>query len=256
LNRNRRENGSDTWKRRRIMQKWIKGIIAAGYLGLALLSFAGSAAAQQREEGRGFFLVGAQGMDIGNLNTRLRTNGYQTYPGTFLSLGGSGYGIRGRFLFGAEGVGVIGGNKSATIGTDLFKTSLNGGYGLFKIGYIVFRQGGLIVYPALGIGGGGLNLGINRQETVSFDSVLQDPRRSTNLGTGFFLIDLGVGADNLIILRHMGNREGGFAFGLRAGYLFAPFRAGWGDALNGPDVGIQGAYIRLALGGGGSRLQR
>ncbi len=231
----------------------VNRFVMTAVLFLALLSIAGPGYGQRTGEGRGYLMAGAQGMDIGALNSRLRANGYDTFPGTFATFGGGGYGIMGRFVIGGEGVGVMGGSKSGTIGADLFKTSLNGGYGLFRIGYIVARRGGLIVYPTFGIGGGGLSLEIDRRETVSFDSILQNPRRSARLGSGFLLLDLGVGADNMVVLNRRGNEEGGIVFGLHAGYLFSPYQSGWGDALDGPDAAIQGAYVRLVVGGGGSR---
>ena len=220
------------------------------FLFVALFSGAGSCIAQGSNEVRSYFMAGAQGMDIGELNTRLKTNGYETFGKTFATFGFGSYGIKGRYLIGGEGNMVIGGNKSATIGADLFKTYLNGGYGLLRFGYIVARRGGLIVYPTLGIGGGGLGFGIERKETVSFDSILQNPRRNSILGVGFFLFDLGAGVDNLVIMNRREDEARGMAFGIRAGYLFAPYRSDWGDVLDGPDIGIQGAYVRLTIGVG------
>jgi hypothetical protein len=218
--------------------------------GLMLLT--GSAVAQERAEGRGYFAVGVQGMDIGSLNSRLQANGYGDFAETFASFGGGGYGVMGRFLIGGEGMGVAAGSESATIGADFFKVSLGGGYGLFKLGYIVYRRNGFIVFPSLGIGGGGLGLTISQEATLPFDQYLQNPRRKTTLGTGFFLLDLGLGADHLVVLNRRGEEEGGIMFGARAGYLLAPFRSDWGDALDGPDSAIEGAYFRLVIGGGGS----
>jgi len=226
------------------------GCIASMILLLALS--AATAFAQERVEGRGFFMAGVQGMDIGDLNSRLRANGYGEFSETFASFGGGGYGINGRFLIGGEGTAVIAGGESATIGGEYFKTSLGGGYGLFKLGYIIYRRDGFILYPSFGIGGGGIGLDITQEATIPFDQHLQNPRRKTSLSSGFFLIDLGLGADRLVTVNRKGDEEGGIVFGIHAGYLLAPFRSDWGDALNGPDAAIEGGYVRIIIGGGGS----
>jgi len=57
----------------------------------------------------------------------------------------------------------------------------------------------------------------------------------------------------MVLDRKETGEEGGFSFGARLGYLFAPYRAKWGDALNGPDVEIEGFYFRLMFGGGGGK---
>jgi hypothetical protein len=98
--------------------------------------------------GRGFFMVGANTMDIDKLNARLKNNGYQTFSKTGIAFGGGGFGILNRLIIGGEGFGVSLGSKSGTVGADTYKTSLNGGYGLFKIGYVVYKRGGFIFYPA------------------------------------------------------------------------------------------------------------
>jgi hypothetical protein len=226
------------------------GCISAAISGLMLL--AAPTVAQERVEGRGFFMAGVQAMDIGCLNSRLRANGYGDFSDTFSSFGGGGYGIMGRFLIGGEGAGVFTGGESATLGGDYFKASLNGGYGLLRLAYIAYRHNGFILYPTFGLGGGGLALSVSQEATLPFDQYLQNPRRKTTLGSGFFLVDLGLGVDHLVVLNRRGEEEGGMVFGVRTGYLFAPFRSDWGDALDGPDSAIEGAYFRIVLGGGGS----
>ena len=218
----------------------------------AMLAAPSFAADRERIEGRGYFMAGAQAMDIDELNSRLSANGYGTFPETFATFGGGGYGIIGRFLIGGEGMGVVTGSESGTVGTDYFKTMLAGGYGMVKFGYIVYRRGGCIFYPAFGIGGGGLSLDIRKDATEPFDQFLANPRRRTTLSTGFLLLDLGIGVDHLAILGGKGEDRGGIVFGVKAGYMLSPYRSDWGDALDGPDSGIEGAYFRIVIGGGGT----
>ncbi len=222
---------------------------------LGITALPGGGFGQERSEGRGYFMAGSQGMDLGSLNDRLQANGYGTFSETFGVFGGGGYAIVGRFVIGGEGGGVFGDSESATIGNDFFKSTLNGGYGLFRLGYIIARRGGAIVYPALGLGGGGLSLEISQEATLPFDQYLQNPRRSTRLGNGFLLLDLGVAAEHMVVLERRNGQEGGIMFGARIGYLFSPWRSDWGDALNGPDSGIEGVYFRLVFGGGGTQVK-
>lgn len=223
-------------------------------LGVMLLVGAGTAPGQERPSGRGYLMAGAQGMDIGELNDRLDANGYGTFTETFGMFGGGGYALIGRFIIGGEGAGIFGGSESATLGTDFFKSTLNGGYGLFRLGYVTARRGGFLFYPTLGIGGGGLSLEISQEATLPFDQYLQNPRRRTRLSNGFLLLDIGLAADHLMILERKDAEEGGIMIGARAGYLFSPWRSDWGDALDGPDSGIEGLYFRVVFGGGGSRV--
>jgi hypothetical protein len=197
---------------------------------------------------------GANNINIGELNTRLKSNGYREFSETCISFGGGGYGILNRLVIGGEGFGMSTKNESGTVGGETFKTTLSGGYGLFKLGYVVYRKGGFNLYPAVGFGGGGLALEIAKRETVPFDDILKSPKRHVTLSTGSFLVDIEVGADYLMVLnRKATGEEGGLSFGARLGYLFAPYRSDWGDALDGPAIGFDGFYFRLMFGGGGGK---
>lgn len=235
------------------MRTRFASFVTATFTCALLAALAVTAAAQEPSGGRGFFTLGTQTMGIDELNSRLSANGYGTFSEPFMTAGGEGYGIIGRMLVGGEGMAVVSGSESGTVGAKLYKSMLTGGYGLFKVGYIAYQKGGFILYPSFGIGGGGLSLTISRDETASFDQFLADPGRNSTLTTGFLLLDLGIGADNLVILDRRNDPEGGIAFGVRAGYLFSPYRSDWGDALDGPDAGIEGVYLRIAIGGGGNR---
>ena len=109
--------------------------------------------------------------------------------------------------------------------------------------------------PLLGLGGGGLQLEILEHGVPSFDDVLRDPGRSSRLSTSAFLVDVGASVDFMLTTRQMGSARGGPVFGLRAGYVFAPYKGDWrlesNDVIGGPEVGLTGAYVRLLLGAGG-----
>jgi len=209
----------------------------------------------KKEEGRGYFMFGGSILDIKDLNSRLESKGYSKFSDNLFSLGGGGHGIINRVIIGGEGHGLFGGEKESAISGETYKTSLAVGYGFFDIGYILYSKGDLNIYPFLGLGGGGISVKIAEREAPSFDEVLDNPKRSANLSSGGFLLNLALGVDYLLKLAEDENGEGGLVFGLRMGYTFTPIKGDWQmdgiDVSGGPEVGITGPYIRFMIGGGG-----
>lgn len=202
-------------------------------------------------QGRGYFMFGAHFLDIDDLNARLSNLGYTEFPSYFYTIGGGGHGIlESGIVIGGEGHALL--NRKETTGT--FNSSLGGGYGFFNLGYAVYKQNDFTVYPLIGIGGGTVTMKITDSEAPLFDDVIADPKRTAELSTGGFLLDLSVGMDYLFRVG-TDEDEGGFMFGLRAGYTFSPSDSDWkmnGNQINGgPDFGVAGPYIRLMIGGGG-----
>jgi len=207
-----------------------------------------------KAEGRGYFMVGTNTIDIGDLNTRLKNEGYREFLETFMALGGGGYAMLDRFIIGGEGIGLLTGDESGTIGSETFKTSFDGGYGIVKLGYLFYQHNGLNLYPTIGFGGGSMKLNIKKSETVSFDDILKNPKRTVSLSTSCLIIDIGIGIDYLMVMESGSEGDrGGIVFGAKIGYLVSPYREDWGDAINGPDISMEGFYFRLTLGGGGGK---
>ncbi len=203
--------------------------------------------------GMGYSMFGWSTLDIEALNSRLERKGYSSMSDNFFSVGGGGHGIiNNKVILGGEGQGLIG--EEVTSGN--YKNSVNIGYGFFNVGYIVYSINQLRLYPLLGIGGGGMNLRIREKpSSLSFDNVLDDPKRSVELSTGGFLLSFAIGMDYLLILGEDEQGKGGLVFGLRAGYTLSPFKSGWKmdeiEISDAPDMGITGPFIRLMFGGGG-----
>ncbi len=233
-----------------------KSLMVVLTLGCLAVSFSQADGFSRKGEGRGYFMIGGNSLDMDELNSRLKDNGYAEFSDSPISLGGGGHGIvRERIVIGGEGHALLGRAEQSTIGGVDYGTKFSAGYGFFDVGVLAMRTGGLDVYPLLGLGGGGVSLDITQSEIGSFDELLQDPNRSTNLSTWCFLINLGLGIDYLAVLGESERGEGGIVIGLRSGYILAPFHGDWhfkGETLpGGPDPGLTGAYIRLTIGGGG-----
>lgn len=239
---------------------------AAAALAVALLMWPAAAVAQEidEEEGRGggYFQAGFMMLDVDELNASLIGAGYPGLDDSYLTLGGGGFGMTGRFLLGGEGHAVVGSAETTADGA--LEVRLGGGYGLFRVGYLAYSVEGLDVFPMIGVGGGGMNLSLLERSAPTFDDVLADPQRSSNLSTGTFLLDGSVAvfyrpsfAQTEPDPEEEEDDRGGLLLGLQAGYTFAPGNSSWRlDAINtvagGPDTKLQGFYVRLSIGGWGS----
>lgn len=206
----------------------------------------------ERLAGRGFFQAGYIRLDLDEMNASLQGAGFPTLEGDVLTLGGAGYGTRGRFLIGGEGHALLGGAETTADGAR--QLSFGGGYGLFRVGYLAFSHRGLDVFPTFGIGGGGMSLSIAERSAPTFDDVLADPETSSRLSTGSFLLDVGLALNYRV---PAGEEDGGgFLVGLQGGYTFAPGSTAWRlDEINnvagGPAFQIEGPYLRVSIGGWG-----
>jgi hypothetical protein len=246
-------NGGDQPMTKKIL---FKSLVVALTLGCLAMPFSTADGSSNKGEGAGYFMIGSNWLDMDELNSRLRDNGYTEFSDSYLSLGGGGHGIvRGRYLIGGEGHGMLGRTEQSTIGVVDYGTKFSAGYGFFDVGVVAIKSGGFNVYPLLGLGGGGVSLNITQTEIGSFDDILENPDRSSRLTTWGFLINLGLGIDYLAVLGDNEQGEGGIVIGMRTGYIFSPFDGDWnfeGETLpGGPDLGLTGAYLRLTIGGGG-----
>lgn len=203
--------------------------------------------------GMGYFQTGVSFLDLDNLNTMLKDNGMPELGNASVSFGGGGHGIIGNFILGGEGHGIVG--ESGL--NQNYRVKYGGGYGLFNMGYVVYANPVILVYPMLGIGGGGQSVTITDRSTlpVSFSDLLEDPKHQSILTKGSFLIDLSLTSNLFVFGNTGGNATGGFMVGLKAGYLLELNNDRWyiddQELVGGPDSGISGPYFRLIIGGGG-----
>ncbi|MBN1205403.1 MAG: hypothetical protein JXB05_10810 [Myxococcaceae bacterium] len=204
--------------------------------------------------GAGYFMIGLRWLDMGPLSDRLEAAGYSAAGRRFLSLGGGGHSMAGRWLLGGEGHGLSERGGESRRG-DL-RARISAGYGLFRVGYLLLERQNLSVYPLAGIGGAGMSLSISREQDVTFDDVLTDPLCEVTLSRGGLILDAGVGAEFRIPVSG-DEREGGFLLlGVRGGYLFfIPLMGDWqmagGKVTGAPDLGLSGPGLQLLVGFGG-----
>lgn len=226
-------------------------------VGLVLaLGLAPASVEAQRLGGSGYVALGSVDLELDALNDRLAAAGLPEVSTSAFALGGGGYGLRGRVLLGGEGHGFLLADETTPDGTTGLR--LAGGYGLFLVGWELFRGDRLALYPRGGFGGGGYSLQIGPREVPRFDDVLADPARSTSLTNGGFLTSFGLRAELALGERpRRGASRSGPVIGLEVSTLrgLGPWgwRSEWGEVTRGPDVPLEGAHLRVTLGGGARR---
>jgi hypothetical protein len=240
-------------RRRAQPGRLVSGAAAAASLLLASIVLADSHDDEHDNGGKGYFAIGWSALDLGPLNDVLQANGYRRFTEDFLSLGGGGYGVLGRFVIGGQGHGYLGEGRDVALGGQNFRSEVSAGMGFVDLGWVLWSSNGWALTPLVGLGGGGLTLQIDALSAPTFGEVLAQPGHRSKLSTGGFLIDLGASFD-FLLRRDDGERRSGPLFGLRAGWVLSPIEGGWElegrDIAGGPDLGVSGPYVRILLGGG------
>lgn len=209
--------------------------------------------------GLGYFSVGFTRIKPANLNSELQKAGFGAFPSGYITFGGGGHAIIGNFIIGGEGQSMSSGTKVSDNAGKPLESGLDAGYGFLNIGYVAVAKKSLLLYPMVGLGGGGMQLKqSDAAQAGNFNSILQDHRRSVVIDNGGFLLNFQLAAD--FVLNGNEKGRGGLLAGLHAGYIYAPVKWNWtwdGAGLAaGPDVNLDGLYIRFTLGAGGySRAQ-
>ena len=222
---------------------------------LSVANFAGySQEAKSNKEtgGLGYFMMGYTGFNLGGMNTQLKESGYPELTNGSFSFGGGGHFVINNFIVGGEGHG-LSGSKSSNADYNL---AIGGGYGFFNLGYILYHNPTVNIYPLLGFGGGGVTIGITDKNKIpgNFDALLENPARESYITNGGFMMNLSVGADFFIAGSKNENFSGGWIMGIKAGYIYNANNNWYFDnqeIAGSPNGGISGPYVRLVLGGGG-----
>lgn len=205
---------------------------------LALLA-AASAPASGQDGGRLYFSAGLQTLEIDELNGRLEAAGLPTFDDRPVTLGVGLDRQSGSWMLGAEAVMLLAEEETA----DGFERSLDGRLALLEAGYVVPLAAGLRVYPLAGVGLSDLDLTTSREGSVPFDDLLEGPGPGSEVTTGGFVLQPGLGLDLV---------TGGVTVGVRGGWMFSPGEADWEAAdvtvEGGPDVGMEGPFLRASVG--------
>lgn len=206
---------------------------------LAVVAVAAAGPAAGQTGGRLYFSGGLQIVETDELNRLLDAQGLPTFDEEHLTAGLGLDRRSGRWLVGAEAALLLA--EEETGGG--FDRSLGGRFGLLQGGYVFPLVGGLRVYPLAGVGWSDLDFTTSRDGTVPFDDLVEGPGPGSEVSTGGLILQPGLGVDLV---------GGGLTVGVRGGYTFAPGEAEW-DAQDvtvegGPDIGLEGAFLRATVG--------
>ena len=210
-----------------------------------------TANAEDSSKKRGLaFSFGTYVSNISEMNSELGANGIAETPEWFYSIGLiSKRSIKENIFLELDGNVLIG--KEA--GNSLYKSSLLGSKVVAGMSYL--RQGNSIdCFPTIGVGVGFTRLHIadNSSSEYSFDEALSNPEKELSALNSSLLIDIGFSMEYKI--KRSQNKGKGFRIGAKIGYQFAPLVSEWNMGENelagGPDVGINGYYLKMTIGKG------
>lgn len=220
-----------------------RSVATIAALSVLALSTAGPLSAQAEADGRGagrlFVSGGVQVVDTEELNQLLESRGLPPLSDEHVTLGLGIDQQSGRWLLGGEAALLLAEEETG----DGFERSLSGRYGLLEAGFVFPLADGLRVYPLAGLGRSDLDFTTTRDGSVAFDELLEGPGPGSEVSTGGWILQPGLGLDLV---------TGGFSVGVRGGYVFAPGEAEWEaeeiTVEGGPDVGLEGFFVRATLG--------
>lgn len=186
-------------------------------------------------------------MDFNSLNQSLKNNGYSEMEQLVPSFGGGGYLCFKNVIIGGEGASLFDLQSGSANGD----VDLSGGYGFFKVGYVVYSGKRSLLYPIIGFGGGGYDLKIRKNKgSIDFNEQLANPGGVIKLNAGGALIDARLNYEFFI----HGCNKSGFLLGINAGYRYSVGR--WKVKLdettmsNAPRLNMDGFFVSITLGGG------
>ena len=225
------------------------------FLGVVLLPCVALFADDIESYGFGGFSIGAQWLDISDLNASLSANGFATFNEPTLTLGfESYYAIKKRFVFGGEFQHFW---QEATNSTYVQK--LNGYWGFFNFGYSVISKSaeGFHLYPMVGLGASRMRLRLTQRDVLDFSDIVTDPRRESYLTKWDFIVQVSLGIDYTFSFGMEENDgTGGLMFGIRTGYQYSVTDSGWKmsslDISGSPGVSMSGIFVRFVVGGLGN----
>jgi hypothetical protein len=196
----------------------------------------------------GSFELGKHSIDLSGVNSELERNNAGEFDDLNTTIGGSAYMIFGRrLLVGGEGAGFW----QSTSGPDA-RAKIQGGYGFLDIGFVPVYTENFLVYPMLGIGGGGASLKFRSRTGSDFlfgDETLYEYEEP---GFGTFAMNFSVGAEYRVKLFESRTSMGGLSLSMRTGYIWLPVEASWEvydfEIFGAPEATFAGPYAKLGIG--------
>jgi hypothetical protein len=243
-----------------MMKNKILKIATTTFLALFLVSLQGQSQPSLQWGGLGYGFAGLAFHNFSSLSQNLQNTSLIDSPlGTAApQLGGGGFAlIQDRYVVMGQGYGSFLGrerSEAVAIGRTL------GGGGL-NFGYVLYNEGGILVFPSLGLGGTGTNMWIENQndnESIRFGDELIRAGERESFTVGAAHLDLSASAFYLLDQSEGNEGFSGYGIGVQVGYQTGLSQNKWLNA--GADTEINGVspesintfYIRVMIGGGGT----
>jgi hypothetical protein len=198
--------------------------------------------------GFGYFTFSSEMINTSELNHSLEQSGYAAFGPSMPSWGGGGMFVIHNFMIGGQGAGYFGQQRSSDIST----ADLRGGYGQASIGYLFRTTKRSVLFPVIGIGGGGMTLNTGPNSSPGdFSQQLKSPSGTLSASAGGWFLTAELTFNHFFLASELQ----GFFIGARAGYRYSP--ESWkftnnGNAYgNSPGINMNGLYLTLLIGGGG-----
>ncbi len=194
--------------------------------------------------------------------------GYMSYSGAYLNqasfnsaISAKNYTTLNPFQHGFGGGGgfcinniYLGGEGGGFVKNKLFNQTNNmtieSGYGFFNLGYVYSIKKRSFITPLIGIGTGGYVINIKDKTSISsFEDQISRPSNVSEMECGGLLLQAKFAYQYFISANH----SSGLFFGIMAGYRYNP--ANWtmkinNQAVNGPQLNMNGIHLSIILGGG------
>lgn len=135
-----------------------------------------------------------------------------------------------------------------------YTTETSGAYGTIDLGIPIILARKTLVYPLVGVGLSNTSVVLRRNGAVNFITDFRDISsiggRNVDITARRYQAHVGAGLDRVFQARWPNLL---MTVGLRAGYMASigdtKWRSGPEDVVGAPELGLEGAYVRLTLGG-------
>jgi len=198
-----------------------------------------------------YLMFGASALRLSSLNSYLETSKLPKANDQFFTYGVGGHVVNNKLVLGLEFVHSITRYNRGKTGFNIYSRFR---YSVLNFGYLLKSDKGLMCYPYLGFGVGGLMLTVQENNIDEFGDITGIQKGSTSKKI-CLLSSIGFGLDYFHKYNKKKKGHGNFVLGVRAGYIISPKQSHWRinkiKVTDGPDSGINGPYIRLTVGIGG-----
>ena len=193
----------------------------------------------------GYVSISANWINVASMNNLFESYDYPVFNDVSPAWGGGSRMLyKEKFVIGFDYFNLINQRENHRS----YDATFSGSMRLLCFGFCALNRPTLQIYPLFGIGIQSLTFKLTENTSLSFEEMLENPKRGIEISRKDFFIDLGIQFDKF---KH-GEENRIFLWGVKAGYRFIPVGFRWrynrSALTDGPDAGIDGAYLQLNFG--------